>query len=133
MMTDPVADMATRIRNSLHVESTYVDVPFSFLKEAIAKTLQSEGFIWDYEVKRCDSQNSDVLRINFKYGPSGERVLRSIRRVSMPGRRVYCSCDDLPVVVGGMGVVVVSTNRGVISDREARAKRLGGEVLIEVW
>lgn len=132
-MTDPIADMATRIRNALHVEATFVDVPFSAVKEQVAKALQREGFIWDYDTHVSDGRGGAILRLNLKYGPSGERVLRSLKRVSKPGRRVYCSFSDLPVVVGGLGIVVVSTNRGIISDREARLQRVGGEVLIEVW
>lgn len=131
MMTDPIADMLTRIRNAVRVERPYVDVPRSNLKKGLADVLKREGFIWDY--KDVEAEPAGALRIELKYGPNGEHVIRNIRRVSKPGRRVYARSVDLRPVLNGMGIAVVSTSRGVVSDREARQKKLGGEVLCEVW
>ena len=107
MMTDPISDLATRIRNGLQVEATHVDLPTSTLKVQVAATLQREGFIWDYESHANENAPGGTLRINLKYGPSGERVVRSIKRVSKPGRRVYFGCEGMPKVLGGMGVLVL--------------------------
>ncbi len=132
MMTDPLADMITRIRNGLSNETTFVDVPVSKLKIQVAAVMQREGFIWDYELK--DNGGTDaVIRINLKYGPSGERVVRSLRRISRPGRRVYYSVDTMPKVLGGLGIMVVSTHKGLLSSREAALAQVGGEALIEIW
>lgn len=131
MMTDPVADMLTRIRNAVAIERPFVDMPYSKEKHAIANALQREGFIWDSEV--IEHQPSNYLRINLKYGPNGERVIQQIQRVSKPGRRVYSGVTDLPNVLQGLGIAVVSTNKGVLSNREAREQRVGGEVLCTVW
>lgn len=133
MMTDPIGDLATRVRNGLQVEATHVDVPSSVLKVQIVSVLQREGFIWDFESHANGSSAGQTLRINLKYGPSGERVVRSIKRISKPGRRVYFGCEGMPKVLGGMGVLVVSTNQGVLSSREAKEKGVGGEALLEVW
>lgn len=133
MTSDPVSDMATRLRNALAVEASFVDIPSSNFKLEIAAALQREGFIWDYEAKLCEGVVGAILRVNLKYGPSGERVLRSIRRISRPGRRVYFGVSAMPKVLGGLGVLVLSTNHGVLSSREASHKRLGGEALLEVW
>ncbi|MBL8850621.1 MAG: 30S ribosomal protein S8 [Planctomycetaceae bacterium] len=131
MMTDPVADMLTRIRNALLIERPYVDIPMSNLKRGIAEALQREGYVWDFEVVEQAPQN--VLRINLKYGPNGERVIQSIKRVSSPGRRVFTSIRDTKDVRQGLGVTILSTSRGIISNREARTQHIGGEVLCEVW
>lgn len=131
MMTDPIADMLTRIRNAIQIESPIVDIPVSRLKIGIAEVLQREGFIWDFEVLEQTPRN--VLRINLKYGPNGERVIQRIRRISMPGRRVYSHAKDAPQVLQGLGVSILTTSQGVLSNREARAKNVGGEVLCEVW
>jgi small subunit ribosomal protein S8 len=133
MMTDPIADLATCIRNGLQVEATHVDVPSSRLKVQVAAVLQREGFIWDYEVLPNESRPGESLRVNLKYGPSGERVIRSIQRVSRPGRRVYFGASNMPRVLGGMGILVLSTNQGVLSSREAQEQGVGGEALLEVW
>lgn len=133
MMTDPIGDLATRIRNGLQIEATHVDVPSSNLKVQIAATLQREGFIWDFESHANESGTGTTLRINLKYGPSGERVVRSIKRVSKPGRRIYFGRENMPKVLGGMGVLVLSTNQGVLSSREALERGIGGEALLEVW
>lgn len=131
MMTDPIADMLTRIRNALQIERPFVEIPSSKLKVGIADVLQREGYIWDYEVVEQTPQ--PVLRVNLKYSPTGERVIQKITRVSKPGRRIYVDCRNLPEVLNGMGICVMSTNQGVLSSREAKQKRVGGEVLCEVW
>lgn len=131
MMTDPVADMLTRIRNAIQIERPYVDIPLSQFKRAIADALQREGFIWDYEVVEQPPQN--VLRINLKYGPNGERVIQSLQRVSSPGRRVFTRIKDAEDVRQGLGVTILSTSRGILSNREARTQHVGGEILCEVW
>lgn len=133
MMTDPLSDLATRIRNGLQNEATHVDVPTSNLKVQVAAALQREGFIWDFESHANENAPGSTLRINLKYGPSGERVVRSIKRVSKPGRRIYYNCENMPKVLGGMGVLVLSTNQGVLSNREAKEKGIGGEALLEIW
>lgn len=133
MMTDPISDLATRIRNGLQVEATHVDLPTSNLKVQVAAALQREGFIWDFETHAVENAPGGILRINLKYGPSGERVVRSIKRISKPGRRIYYGCENMPRVLGGMGVLVLSTNQGVLSSREAKEKGIGGEALLEIW
>jgi small subunit ribosomal protein S8 len=131
MMTDPIADMLTRIRNAVRVERPHVDIPLSKVKRGLAEVLKREGYIWDWE-EMPDKPHSH-LRVHLKYGPNGERIIRRIRRVSKPGRRIYKGSDGLKPVLGGLGISILSTSRGVISDREARQRRLGGEVLCEVW
>jgi small subunit ribosomal protein S8 len=131
MMTDPVADMLTRIRNAVAVEKPSVDIPYSRLKQGIAGALQREGFIWDFEV--VEGTPCRTLRLNLKYGPNGEQILRSVKRVSKPGRRVYCGVSELKDVLQGLGVSIVSTNRGILSNRECRKEGVGGEVLCELW
>ena len=131
MMTDPIADMLTRIRNSLQIERTSVDMPTSKVKVGIAGAMQREGYIWDYEV--IEQQPQNVLRINLKYGPNGELVIRKIDRTSKPGRRVYANVKEMPVVLQGLGVCILSTNQGVLSNREAKKKGVGGEVLCTIW
>ncbi len=131
MMTDPIADMLTRIRNAIQIERPFVDVPTSRLKAGIAEALQREGYIWDFEIIEQSPQS--VLRINLKYGPNGERVVQRIQRVSTPGRRVYFGAKDTPEVLNGLGISILSTNQGILSNREAKAKNVGGEVLCEIW
>ena len=131
MMTDPVADMLTRIRNAVRVERPHVDMPMSKVKRGLAEVLKREGYIWDW--KTIELQPVSQLRLELKYGPNGERVIRTIRRISKPGRRVYSRAKDLRPVLNGLGICVISTSRGVISDREARRRNLGGEVLCEIW
>jgi len=131
MMTDPIADMLTRIRNAVRVENSHVDMPLSKVKRGLAEVLKREGYIWDWE--EMERRPANQLRLHLKYGPNGERVIRRIRRVSKPGRRVYSGAATLKPVLGGLGISIVSTSRGVISDREARQRKLGGEVLCEVW
>lgn len=131
MMTDPIADMLTRIRNGVSVERAFVEVPASKVKRGLAEVLKREGYIWDWSEVEGEQVNS--LRLDLKYGPNGERVIRKIKRVSKPGRRVYSRANELAPVLNGLGISVVSTSGGVLSDREARQKNLGGEVLCEIW
>jgi small subunit ribosomal protein S8 len=131
MMTDPIADMLTRIRNAIRIERAFVDVPLSQEKKGIAGALQREGYIWDFEVVGEAPHAS--LRLNLKYGPNGERLIQSIKRVSKPGRRVYCRSTELPNVLQGLGVCIVSTSKGIMSNREARQQGVGGEVLCELY
>lgn len=131
MMTDPIADMLTRIRNAVSVERQHVDMPISKLKRGVADVLKREGFIWDW--KEIQSEPAAQLRLELKYGPSGEHVIRQIKRVSKPGCRIYSRAKDLRPVLHGMGISILSTSKGVVSDREARQKKLGGEVICQVW
>ena len=131
MMTDPIADMLTRLRNAVRVERPHVDVPLSKVKRGVAEVLKREGFIWDW--KEVEGEPQPQLRIELKYGPNGERVIQRIRRVSKPGGRVYTSAKDLRPVLNGLGISILSTSRGVMSDREARQRNVGGEVLCEIW
>lgn len=133
MLTDPIADMLTRIRNAVSIERPHVDVPASKVKRGLADVLKREGYIWDWKVVAEDEGPCPQMRLELKYGPSGERVIQHIRRVSSPGRRVYRKSADLRPVLNGMGITIISTSHGVVSDREARQKNLGGEVLCEVW
>jgi small subunit ribosomal protein S8 len=130
MMTDPIADMLTRIRNAVRVERPYVEMPVSKVKRGLADVLKREGYIWDWS--EVDQEPVNQLRLELKYGPNGERVIQKIRRVSKPGRRVYCRFRELKPVLNGLGITIISTSRGVVSDREARQRKLGGEVLCEV-
>jgi small subunit ribosomal protein S8 len=131
MMTDPIADMLTRIRNAVRVERPSVEMPLSKVKRGLAEVLKREGYIWDFE--EVPSEPSRQLRLHLKYGPNGERVIRHIKRVSKPGRRSYRGADGLRPVLNGLGISIISTCRGVVSDREARQRHLGGEVLCELW
>ena len=131
MMTDPIADMLTRIRNAVRVERPNVSIPTSKVKRGLAEVLKREGYIWGWE--EVESQPVRHLRIELKYGPNGERIIRHLKRVSTPGRRVYSGAAELKPVLNGLGISIISTSRGVISDREARQRNLGGEVLCELW
>lgn len=148
MMTDPIADFCTRIRNACRIERAVVDVPASGIKIGMAEALKREGYIYEFQVghfgKTEDGleqfvQTEDaalpkrVIRIYLKYGQNGERVIQRIRRISTPGCRVYRGYKDLRPVLDGLGISLLSTNKGVKSDRQARQEKLGGEVLCEVW
>jgi small subunit ribosomal protein S8 len=133
MMTDPIADMLTRIRNAVRVERPFVEMPLSKVKRGVAEVLKREGYIWDWREEQPEGQPVKQLAIDLKYGPNGERVIRHIKRVSKPGRRVYSRATELRPILNGLGISIISTSRGVISDREARQKKLGGEVLCELW
>ncbi|HOC44739.1 MAG TPA: 30S ribosomal protein S8 [Thermoanaerobaculales bacterium] len=130
-MTDPISDMLTRIRNATTVRHDRTDVPASKMKLEIAKILKQEGFIRTF--KQLEEGPQGMIRIYLKYAEDGEPAIHGVRRVSTPGRRVYRRADDLPKVRNGLGVAVVSTNRGVLTDEQARGLRVGGEVLCEVW
>ena len=130
MMTDPIADMLTRMRNALMSGASNCVVPGSRLKVAILDTMKREGFIQNYEVA-ADGPRS-AIRVEFRFGPEGERVISSLARFSKPGCRRYRTVNDLPQVRGGLGIAVISTNQGVLSDRECRQRRVGGEVLCTV-
>ncbi len=131
MITDPIADMLTRLRNANQAAKPSVSMPSSRLKEEVAKILAAEGFIDGFEVKA--SGPGKELTVRMRYAPDRTRVINGIRRVSSPGRRVYRGASDLPRSQGGLGVVVVSTSQGLLPDREARRRRLGGEIVCEVW
>ena len=133
MMTDPIADMLTRIRNAVRIERPQVEMPSSKVKRGLAEVLKREGYIWDWQEQEDVAHPAKQLRIDLKYGPNGERLIQHIRRVSKPGRRVYSGAHQLRPVLGGLGISIISTSRGVISDREARQRKLGGEVLCELW
>ena len=130
MMTDPIADMLTRIRNAVRVERPFVEMPLSSVRRGLAEVLKREGYIWD--VTEVDGETFKQLRLELKYGPNGERLIQNIKRVSKPGRRVYAKSKELRPVLNGLGISIVSTSRGVLSDREARQQNLGGEILGEV-
>lgn len=131
MLTDPVADMLTRIRNANTALHPTVSMPTSKLKEQLAGLLQSEGYIDRFEVTGEGTRRK--LDLTLRYGRDRGRVIQGLRRVSRPGRRVYSGADELPRVKGGIGVAVISTSQGVLPDREARRRHLGGEILFEVW
>lgn len=131
MMTDPIADMLTRIRNAIRIERPYVELPTSKVKIGIAQALQREGYIWDYEI--IEQAPHNILRVNLKYGPNGEQVIQSIQRTSKPGCRVYTGTRAMPEVLQGLGISILSTSKGVLSNREAKQQNVGGEVLCTVW
>ena len=133
MMTDPIADMLTRIRNAVRIERPLVQMPHSKVKRGVAEVLKREGYIWDWHEQNAEDAPGKELCIDLKYGPNGERVIRHIKRVSKPGRRVYSRANSLRPILNGLGISIISTSRGVVSDREARQKNLGGEVLCELW
>ena len=132
MMTDPIADMLTRIRNAVNIEAPSVDVPYSRIKLDVAKVLVEEGYLVQFE--EIDNGLTDrFLRLQLKYGVDGDKVIQVIKRVSKPGRRVYAGSRELRPVLDGLGIAVLSTSKGVMSDRQARARKLGGEVLCHVY
>jgi small subunit ribosomal protein S8 len=131
MMTDPIADMLTQIRNALRIERPTVEVKATRLKAGVCQVLKDEGYLWDWEF--VEGRPASLIRIHLKYGPQGERVIRRIDRVSKPGCRVYNGWKDLRPVLDGMGICVVSTSKGVMSDRQARARKLGGEIICRIW
>jgi len=148
MMTDSIADMLTRIRNANRIERPAVDMPASQMKVNVAQVLKDEGFIYDYQVGNIAKDENGVkqfeattdltqakltLRVFLKYGPEGERVIRHLERASRPGRRLYLRNTQLKPVLDGLGISILSTSRGVMSDRRARAQKLGGEMLCTVW
>ena len=130
MVTDPIADMLTRIRNANQMRYTEVEVPASKMKKEIARILKSEGFIVDYKVKKNNIQ--DILVLSLKYVDK-ERVITGLKRISKPGLRVYVKAEEVPSVLNGLGIAIISTSKGVMTDKEARANSLGGEVLAYIW
>jgi small subunit ribosomal protein S8 len=130
-LSDPIADMLTRIRNANLALNEKADVPASKMNEDIAKILKNEGYIEDY--KFIDNQKQGILRIFLKYGPDKSRTIDGLRRRSKPGLRVYRKAKDLPRIVGGLGVAVISTPKGVLTDKQAREANVGGEVICEIW
>jgi small subunit ribosomal protein S8 len=148
MMTDPLADMLTRIRNANNIERPFVEMPATKLKLAVARVLKEEGYVHDAEIGTYETDENGqrhfqpaesfdraklVLRVHLKYGPDGERVIRHIGRVSKPGCRVYRGSGEIKKVLDGLGISVLSTSKGVLSDRQARSQKVGGEVICQVW
>ena len=132
MRSDPIADLLTRIRNASRAEHEKVDIPSSKLKVRVAEILKTEGFIKNYRVLDEDKKQG-MLRVYLKYGPGNEQIISGLVRVSSPGRRVYVTHDKIPSILAGMGVTIVSTSHGVVTDRDARKQKIGGEVLAYVW
>ena len=133
MMTDPIADMLTRLRNANTAFHDEVLMPSSKQKEALARILEREGYITGFEVATDDTRPGRQLKITLKYTPDRKRTISGLRRISKPGLRVYSKADGVPRVLGGMGISILSTNQGLMTDREARQRRVGGEVLCYVW
>ncbi len=130
-MTDPIADMLTRIRNANMVGHETVDVPASKMKKSIAGILKDEGYINDFEI--IDDSKQGVIRISLKYGANKEHVISGLKKISKPGLKVYAKRDQVPKVLGGLGIAIISTSKGIISDKKARQLGVGGEVICYVW
>ena len=130
-MTDPIADFLTRIRNANMAKHESLEVPASKIKRSIAEILKNEGFIRDYEFIEDNKQG--IIRVFLKYGKNGERVISGIRRISKPGLRSYVKADAVPKVLNGLGIAIISTSEGVVTDKVARAKKIGGEVIAYIW
>ena len=131
LVLDPIADMLTRIRNANSNKHNSVCVPQSKTKLAIAEILKVEGFIVDY--KTVDSEQGKMIEVTLKFGPNGEKVIQGLKRISKPGLRIYSNADQLPKVLNGLGIAIVSTSKGIITDKNARKLNVGGEVLAYVW
>jgi small subunit ribosomal protein S8 len=131
VMTDPIADLLTRIRNANSVHHDKVEIPASKIKRAVVQILKEEGFVRDFEVLTDGKQG--ILRVSLKYGPDRDRVITGIKRISKPGLRVYAKKEQLPKVLGGLGIAIISTSQGIMSDKQARKSGLGGEVVAYVW
>ena len=131
MRSDPIADMLTRVRNASRAEHEKVDIPASRLKVRIAEILKDEGFIKNFRL--LEDKKQGMLRVYLKYGAANEKMISGLVRVSTPGRRVYVKHDEIPSILGGMGVALLSTSKGVVTDRDARKQKTGGEVLAYVW
>ena len=130
-ITDPIADMLTRIRNANSAKHEIVDIPASNMKKAIAQILLDEGYIASYKI--IEDEKQGVIRVTLKYGANKAQVITGLRRVSKPGLRIYSSVEDMPKVMKGLGIAIVSTSKGIMTDREARKQNVGGEVLAFVW
>ena len=131
VVTDPIADMLTRIRNANQMRYKEVEVPASKMKLEIARILKEEGFIADYKVKKNNVQN--IISLNLKYGEKKERVITGLKRISKPGLRVYAKAEEIPTVLNGLGIAIVSTSKGVMTGKDSKKQSLGGEVLAYVW
>ena len=130
-MTDPIADMLTRIRNANTVGHETVEIPASKMKKAIAEILKEEGFIADFDV--IDDGKQGIIKVTMKYGARKEKVITGIKKISKPGLKVYAKANDVPKVLGGLGTVIMSTNKGIMTGKKAKAANVGGEVLCYVW
>lgn len=131
MMTDPIADMLTRIRNANNAKHDSVDIPASNIKKQLAQILLDEGFVKGFDV--IEDAKQGIIRLDLKYGTQKEKVISGIKRISKPGLRVYVKSDEVPRVLGGLGIAIISTSSGIITDKEARNKVVGGEVICYVW
>ena len=131
IVNDPIADMLTRIRNANQMRYSEVEVPTSKIKVEIARILKEEGFISEYKIKKNPVQN--IIVLNLKYGENKERVITGLKRISKPGLRVYAKSEEVPRVLNGLGIAVLSTSKGIMTDKEARKQKLGGEVLAYIW
>ncbi len=130
-MSDVIADMLTRIRNASNAKHATVDIPASNMKKSIADILVNEGYVKSYQV--IDDGKQGVIRVTLKYGQGKTKVIRGLRRVSKPGLRIYASCEDMPRVMNGLGVAIISTSKGIMTDKQARKENVGGEVIAFVW
>ncbi|MDY2738108.1 30S ribosomal protein S8 [Intestinibacter sp.] len=130
-MTDPIADMLTRIRNANTVKHETVDVPASNIKKEIVRILLEEGFVRGYDV--IEDEKQGIIRIQLKYGQAGEKVIQGIKRISKPGMRVYTNAHEIPKVLNGLGIAIISTSKGILTDKQARKENVGGEVICYVW
>lgn len=133
MINDPISDMLTRVRNAIGARQTKVDVPASRLKVEVARILKEEGYITNYSIKTTEGSQARTLRIFLRYGPKGESVISHLQRVSKPSRRVYLPSDEIPKVLGGLGINILSTSKGVMTGKAARKAKVGGEVLCLVY
>jgi small subunit ribosomal protein S8 len=131
MVTDPIADMLTRIRNANQMRNSEVEIPASKIKVEIARILKEEGYVVDYKIKKNNIQ--DILVLSLKYSANKERVITGLKRISKPGLRAYVKADEVPKVLNGLGIAIISTSRGVMTDKMARQQTLGGEVLAYIW
>lgn len=131
MMTDPIADMLSRIRNANNARHKSVDIPCSNIKKEIAQILLDEGYIKGFDVVEDDKQG--MIKVDLKYSEDGEKVISGLKRISKPGLRVYVKCEDVPKVLGGLGIAIISTSKGIITDKKARQEKVGGEVICYVW
>ena len=132
-MTDPIADMLTRLRNANQAFQDSTSMPSSKIKVGIAQILKVNGYIEDYELTEVEGQVGKVLKVTLKYGESRERSIVGLKRISKPGLRVYRKADELPKVLGGLGIAIISTSQGLLTDRDAKSKSIGGEVLAYIW
>ncbi|MDU3751658.1 MAG: 30S ribosomal protein S8 [Peptoniphilus rhinitidis] len=131
MMTDPIADMLSRIRNANNARHKSVDIPCSNIKKEIAQILLDEGYINGFDVVEDDKQG--IIKVDLKYSEDGEKVISGLKRISKPGLRVYVKCEDVPKVLGGLGIAIISTSKGIITDKMERKEKVGGEVICYVW